>query len=653
MRNVNIVSNTASYIIIASLSIKPGDSGILDVDTLLLSELKSLRNLSLASDIIISTNDFNYIVEIIASKSGGNAVKSVNEEIGDVVLDAADVGAPTLTYVNEQLDTKVNSIEVTQALSTKADLVGGVIPANQLPSFVDDVLEYADLGSFPVVGEASKIYIALDTNKTYRWGGSSYVEIGGGAALGETAQTAYRGDRGKIAYDHSQSQGNPHNTTTSDISEGTKLFFTEDRVNQTVLTGLDTSTATPVLATDQILAAIGKLQAQINNMINTPSYPSFTGNAGKVLVVNATEDGVEWVTLPSGGGENIPDSDFTKVTYIKTDTSSPMWVEAEYTPENINGELHIDWGDGVKEVLNVADFEADGYYLYLEHEYAVNGEYVVKVYSTTKANYSSYGEITKVIDWGSPSNLQPLRFISVNLIEVPSTLHPDLTSLNDMFINCAMFNQDISSWDVSNVTNMNSMFSYAASFNQDISSWDVGNVTNMNSMFGSATAFNQDISFWNVSKVTNMKSMFSGAASFNQDISSWDVSNIANMSYMFNNASSFNQDISSWDVSNVTDMSGMFGSATAFNQDISSWNVSNVTNMNLMFYGTTAFNQAIGSWDTSNVTDMNLMFCNATAFDQDLSQWCVSNIVNEPTSFDTNTPSWTLPRPVWGTCPAP
>ena len=171
MRIINVISQTDAYILIRDLNLKPRTAGTIDVDTLLLSELKSLRNLYLANDIIISESDFNYIVEIIASKSEGNAVKSVNGEIGDVVLDAVDVGAPTLTYVNEQLDTKANSIEVTQALSTKADLVGGVIPANQLPSFVDDVLEYADLGSFPVVGEASKIYIALDTNKTYRWGG--------------------------------------------------------------------------------------------------------------------------------------------------------------------------------------------------------------------------------------------------------------------------------------------------------------------------------------------------------------------------------------------------------------------------------------------------------------------------------------------------
>ncbi len=41
---------------------------------------------------------------------------------------------------------------------------------------------------------------------------------GGGVALGETSTTAYRGDRGKTAYDHSQvTTGNPHGTTAADI----------------------------------------------------------------------------------------------------------------------------------------------------------------------------------------------------------------------------------------------------------------------------------------------------------------------------------------------------------------------------------------------------------------------------------------------------
>jgi len=78
----------------------------------------------------------------------------------------------------------------------------GKVPTSQLPSYVDDVLEYASQSDFPATGETGKIYIALDTNKTYRWSGTTYVEISASLALGETSSTAYRGDRGKVAYDH-------------------------------------------------------------------------------------------------------------------------------------------------------------------------------------------------------------------------------------------------------------------------------------------------------------------------------------------------------------------------------------------------------------------------------------------------------------------
>jgi len=62
-------------------------------------------------------------------------------------------------------------------LLNKADLVGGVVPESQLPSYVDDVLEVANFAALPITGVSGKIYITLDNNKTYRWGGSVYVEL--------------------------------------------------------------------------------------------------------------------------------------------------------------------------------------------------------------------------------------------------------------------------------------------------------------------------------------------------------------------------------------------------------------------------------------------------------------------------------------------
>ena len=78
----------------------------------------------------------------------------------------------------------------------------GKVPSSQLPSYVDDVMEYDAMANFPATGEAGKIYVDISTNKSYRGGGSSYVLIASSLALGTTSSTAYRGDRGNSAYKH-------------------------------------------------------------------------------------------------------------------------------------------------------------------------------------------------------------------------------------------------------------------------------------------------------------------------------------------------------------------------------------------------------------------------------------------------------------------
>ena len=70
----------------------------------------------------------------------------------------------------------------------------GKVPSSQLPAYVDDVLEYDDKTKFPATGEAGKIYVAKDTNLTYRWSGTAYIEISPSLAIGTTSSTAAAGN---------------------------------------------------------------------------------------------------------------------------------------------------------------------------------------------------------------------------------------------------------------------------------------------------------------------------------------------------------------------------------------------------------------------------------------------------------------------------
>ena len=213
--------------------------------------------------------------------------------------------------------------------------------------------------------------------------------------------------------------------------------------------------------------------------------------------------------------------------------------------------------------------------------------------------------------------------------------------------NAGTFNQDISSWDTSNVEYMLNMFLQAHNFNQDISYWDTAQVINISGMFSQATSFNQDIGNWDVSNVTNMKYMFNEAVSFNQNIGNWDTGQVTDMSLMFRYAREFNQDIGNWNVSNVTSMMQMFNGATSFNQDIGDWDVGKVIYMGSMFQDAKEFNQDISSWNSSNVNNMNRLFRRAESFNVDLSKLCTENVTTY-IDFDVGAISWTLPKPKWG-----
>ena len=93
------------------------------------------------------------------------------------VDNTSDANKPISTATQAALDDKVDIADVGVANGVASLDSGGKVPAGQLPSYVDDVEEYADLAGFPVTGESGKIYVALDTGYVYRWTGSAYLRI--------------------------------------------------------------------------------------------------------------------------------------------------------------------------------------------------------------------------------------------------------------------------------------------------------------------------------------------------------------------------------------------------------------------------------------------------------------------------------------------
>ena len=131
----------------------------------------------------------------ITSASSTNIRTASTSQTGVVQLSSATNStsttlAATAGAVKSAYDLANAAIPATQkgAANGVATLdASGLVPTSQLPSYVDDVLEYTNLAAFPATGETAKIYVARDTNKIYRWSGSAYIEISPTAGNADTA----------------------------------------------------------------------------------------------------------------------------------------------------------------------------------------------------------------------------------------------------------------------------------------------------------------------------------------------------------------------------------------------------------------------------------------------------------------------------------
>jgi surface protein len=274
---------------------------------------------------------------------------------------------------------------------------------------------------------------------------------------------------------------------------------------------------------------------------------------------------------------------------IKTDNTGTSNSDQFTLPAT--GTYTVDWGDGVSETLTGTQ----------THTYPAPGNYVVRVTGgLTRINFNNGGDRLKLLEiqnWGNIAwtSMDGAYFGCSNMIGVfkDSPNLSGVTSLNQMFRGCTLFNSPIGSWNTAAVANMNNIFFGATAFNQDIGSWNTGNVTSMTGMFSNAPLFNQNIGAWNTGNVTGMTNLFSGATTFNNGGS---------------------DTIKNWDTSKVSQSISMFVSAVAFNQPIGSWDMSSNANMGTMFFGASSFNQDIGGMKLRLAgTAMGSIFNNANA----------------------------------------
>lgn len=249
-------------------------------------ESQSIANSLLAAHIADPSAHPAYMPE-------NNKVLSVNSKIGEVIVTKSDVG---LGNVNNTSDAnKPVSLAVASALSTKVDIssvgvangiasldLNGKVPASQLPSYVDDIIEVANLVSLPATGETGKIYITLDTNRSYRWTGSGYNQIVSGevdSVNGKTGVvTLTQVDVGLGNVDNTSDANKPISIATQSALDS-KLDITHGGSG-----GSSHALATQSMA--GFLDPADKIKLDNQSGINTGDQTNITGNISLVTCVN-------------------------------------------------------------------------------------------------------------------------------------------------------------------------------------------------------------------------------------------------------------------------------------------------------------------------------------------------------------------------------
>lgn len=278
--------------------------------------------------------DYNSPLPVANGGTGATNAAQARANIGAAASshnhDASNITSGTLSA------DRIPTITDGKIQSVSASKITGTIPQSILPSYVDDVLEYTNLAAFPKTGESGKIYVADDTNKTYRWSGTAYVEISASLALGTTSSTAFRGDYGNTAYAHAQAKGSAFSsglykiTTNSQGHVTAATAVTKSDITALGIPGSDTNTNTTYSlsksgSTITLKGSDGSTTSVTDADTNT-TYSTFKGAttsaAGGTGLVPAPATGAANRYLRSDGTWQVPPDNNTTYSNMGGASSS-------------------------------------------------------------------------------------------------------------------------------------------------------------------------------------------------------------------------------------------------------------------------------------------------------------------------------------------
>lgn len=286
--------------------------------------------------------------------------------------------------LNSKVQQFINSKGAPNGLASLNE--SGIIPSAQLPSYVDDVIEVDTFSNLPGTGESGKIYIVQDTNLTYRWSGTDYVEISKSLALGETSSTAYPGDKGKATTDklnktsdkidavqtnletHINNKSNPHEVTKDQVGLG-NVDNTSDankpisNATQTALNGKFSATDGNALKQTiedmpNLVVTKGSVSHKNNNIslsLRQQDLKDPVNTDSILLTFNPATDSTAGIILPS---------DKSKIDKIITNGNGTKYLSDNGTYKEVSGgssssDINIIELQDIRDIINIVNHEKD------------------------------------------------------------------------------------------------------------------------------------------------------------------------------------------------------------------------------------------------------------------------------------------------------